>query len=195
MDTRTLIQKELSGSLTPSEKIQLISWLEETQENQDEFLNIKLLLQHKSESTKDLNPEPLLAIKTRINIINQERNSRKTSMRILFATPFIIGMMLLLTLLPKKNPQAAQPLTFDQTPFSQVIAELKSKRSIEILASSLASPCLFTGSLSRAGTEEEIIQTLSIALQLTLEKTAPHKYKLIQANCEQANNQSRREKL
>jgi hypothetical protein len=189
MDKLTWIEKERTGQLTASEKTELTHWLNQSQENQEEFLNLNLLLDHQQITAPELQHNSLQAIKARIQTLQHENYAHKMWLRIAIACAMIAGVTFLFLWLPT-NKTNHQQLIFNHASLSEVIDKLKSKRAIEIVTGPIINTCLFTGSLSSAGTEEDIIHTLSIALHLTFKKSSQNQYILIQTRCHQADNPS-----
>ena len=187
MNKIVLIDKVLSGNASEAEKTELDVWISESEANQIEYQDIKLLW----ENTNDVNNaedddhfyDGLQKIKASMQSKHKPSIRNKTVIR--YAA--LLSVLIVLVYLFFKNvetKQQSQYIRFDNASLENVVPVLEDQYNIHIeVENKKILGCQFTGTFYQADSVHDVISSLTGALNLTYVILSDQKYRLIGSGC------------
>lgn len=183
MDHVALIYKVLSQQATREEKAELECWILESEENRQEFEDIKLLWE--SSNAPD---ESHLADDSGFDWIKlrmKEHIKRKRRIRTLFSTLLLILITSLLVFLLSKTWFAPlEQIRFDRMEMSDVIKVLEERYKIEIeVTNPRILSCRYTAILLNVDDEHLVLTSIEHSLNVKFIDQGKNKYNLVGDVC------------
>lgn len=182
MDKSVMIFKVLSWQASELEKVDLDSWISQSDANREEFDDLKLLWESsREEQIKDNHfYDSLNKIQAKI----RQRQRRKRTRFMVWTGLVAMGLTGFLLYFVSPLPLSSDNLRFNNTPLRLVVDALESKYHIQIEAENkeiLA--CQFTGSFYRVDNPQDAIRSVCSALNLRYEVMSEEKYRLTGFGC------------
>ncbi len=184
MDKTSLIYKVLEGNASEGEKIELMAWIGQSEENKAEYQDIKLLWENSNEIIRGTNDHFYAGLR-KIKTSMQSKHKRDNLNKIILLTLILVVLVILFFcwLSPEKREDPPF-LRFDNASLEIVISTIEVRYNIHIqVADEKILACGFTGIFYHADSGQNVTQSLAKALDLTYEMLDDQHYRLIGIGC------------
>lgn len=183
MDHVALIDKVLSEEATSQQKAELERWILESEENRQEFEDIKFLWKYSSSQDEShlADDSGFESIKLRM----KEHLRRKRRIRtVLWSLLVLVIATLLVFHLRKTWLAPLERIEFRETKMSEVIKVLETRYSIEI---EVGNPgilnCRYTAILLKVDDERAVLTSIEHSLNVEFIDRGSNRYKLVGDDC------------
>jgi ferric-dicitrate binding protein FerR (iron transport regulator) len=185
MDKIALIYKVLTGEASENEKKELHDWLDQGENNRNEFEDVKLLWGNANNSDQFLPHasfhEGLNKIKALVKAKIRRRRQLKMTAALIMVSVLVIACFFFYD---TKAPEPQRYLRFNNTALSQVINALEDEYNVHIeMEKEELSTCRFTGTFYRTRDVDPILRTLDEALNLNHEIVGERRYRVTGTGC------------
>ncbi len=184
MDPTKLIYTVLSGKATKEEIFALDIWISLSEENRNEFNDIKLLHEASVKDVEDNNDQfydGLLKIKQLIHNKSKRRRKRKI---VLLSTMAILLLFIFFLFLQYKTGEKKQRLLkFDNASLESVIDVVEKEYQVQVeVAPNAIQSCRFTGSFYKASAND-IVMVIALSANLKYEVVGDGKFRMMGDGC------------
>lgn len=183
MDRVSLIYKVLSEDATPEEKADLERWMLESEDNRQEFEDIRLLWENSPSQDEDYpaDDNSFEMLRRRINRLVRRRRRIRVFFSSLLLALTAVSILLLLRATWFATPEQLQ---FDEMKMSEVIKVLEGRYGIEIPVRNPAIlRCRYTAVLLEVEDEEPVLRSIEHSLNVKFIDLGNGRYELVGTNC------------
>jgi hypothetical protein len=185
MDTQ-VIYKVLSGTASPDERRAVDEWISKSNENKEEFNNLRLLWMPGKSASKEKSTE-VRGFSSIRNIIEERIRKRKRQQLRqtvgIFLTIIVIALVPIFVLNFQHEPPDNY-IRFEKADLDSVIRSIESNYHVKIeVERSEILTCSFTGTFYKLQMSEDVMKSLAMAMNLKCEPLSNNVYKLTGSGC------------